>query len=206
MSVSGEPPIITNAGYFRSGPSTLCQIYAAYFQERAATISTNGSVVFADAADVTIGTTLVDQADGDKYIAQAGGTVVDTVAYENLVPNTEYAVTGELFDKATGAATGITGSTTFITGSTGTGEVAVSFVLDADQAGKMLVAFEVVTQGDVEIAVHEGIDDAAQTVTVDNGGLLAITGLSPVILWIVVAGGGALLAGAVLLIRRCRTV
>jgi len=114
----------------------------------------------------TVATTLVDDVDGDKNIVQAGGTVTDTITYENLLPNTEYTATGELVDKATGTPTGITGTKTFTSSATGNGTVDVEFTITDQWAGHTLVAFETLTHGNDTIATHEDINDAAQTVTV----------------------------------------
>ena len=118
-----------------------------------------------------IGTPLVDSADGDQIVAWDGGTVIDTVAYRNLIPGTEYTLTGALMDAATGEPTGITGSTVF-TPTEADGEVEVTFVIPAGFDGKTLVAFEslhVGTDTDGEpIAEHTDLEDAAQTVTVED--------------------------------------
>ncbi|MHA3684110.1 VaFE repeat-containing surface-anchored protein [Leucobacter sp. HY1908] len=124
-----------------------------------------------DAAEPSIGTSLVDSADGDRVLAWNGGTVVDTVAYQNLVPGTEYTVTGELMNKADGLGTGITGSTTF-TPTEANGSVDVTFTVPTGFAGEVLVAYEQLFEGDEAtgdpVAVHEDINDAAQTVTVEE--------------------------------------
>ncbi|MEV4669470.1 VaFE repeat-containing surface-anchored protein [Microbacterium sp. LWO12-1.2] len=118
-----------------------------------------------------IGTSLVDSADGDRILPWNGGTVIDTVAYQNLVPGTQYTLTGELHDKADGTATGITGSTTF-TPETANGSVDVTFTVPVGYAGGTLVAFERLHEGTdttgEPLAVHEDIDDAAQTVTIEK--------------------------------------
>ncbi|MBU2698110.1 VaFE repeat-containing surface-anchored protein [Pimelobacter sp. 30-1] len=117
----------------------------------------------------SIGTTLTDKADGDHAIPAGGGTVVDTIAYQNLVPGTSYTVTGELMKKSDGSATGITGSKTF-TPASANGTVEVEFTVPAGYAGQSLVAFEqlkVTGQAPV-VASHEDINDIAQTVSVDK--------------------------------------
>jgi TQXA domain-containing protein len=119
----------------------------------------------------SIGTSLVDSADGDRILPWNGGTVIDTVAFQNLVPGTEYTLTGELQNKADGTATGITGSTTF-TPETANGSVDVTFTIPVGYAGGTLVAFERLHEGTgttgEPVAVHEDIDDAAQTVTIEE--------------------------------------
>lgn len=65
------------------------------------------------------------------------------------------------------------------------------------------MAFEVLTQataqGTVEIASHEDINDAAQTIVVKTAGALPSTGLGEVTLPLAVGGVSALLAGSALL-------
>ena len=128
--------------------------------------------------------------------------MIDTVAYTNVAPNTKYTVSGELFDKSTGKGTGIVGSATFTSSATGSGTVDVLFI-NEKWAGKTLVAFEVLTQataqGTVEIASHEDINDAAQTIVVKAVGALPSTGLGEGTLPLAVGGVSALLAGSALL-------
>ncbi|UUW91306.1 VaFE repeat-containing surface-anchored protein [Pimelobacter simplex] len=137
----------------------------------ASTATTTGTAAAAWAAAPapSIGTTLTDKADGDHAIPAGGGTVVDTIAYQNLVPGTSYTVTGELMKKSDGSATGITGSKTF-TPASANGTVEVEFTVPAGYAGQSLVAFEqlkVTGQAPV-VAAHEDINDTAQTVSVDK--------------------------------------
>ena len=120
-----------------------------------------------------IHTNAADGLDGDKeVIADHKATVVDTVSYENLVPGKEYKVSGTLMVKETGEAlldadgNPITASTTF-TPEKPEGSVDVVFEFDADLlAGKKLVAFEKLYRNQIEITVHEDIDDEDQTVEV----------------------------------------
>lgn len=120
-----------------------------------------------------LATTAIDGIDGDKeVIADHKATVVDTVSYENLVPGKEYKVSGTLMVKETGEAlldadgNPITASTTF-TPEKPEGSVDVVFEFDADLlAGKKLVAFEKLYRNQIEITVHEDIDDEDQTTTV----------------------------------------
>ncbi|WP_433675879.1 VaFE repeat-containing surface-anchored protein [Microbacterium gorillae] len=117
-----------------------------------------------------IGTSLVDSADSDHVLPAAGGTLVDTIAYQNLTPGTQYTIAGELMLKDTGSATGITGTVTF-TPSTADGSVEVEFTVPAGFAGEALVAYEKLFESadlTTSVAVHEDINDAAQTVTVEQ--------------------------------------
>ena len=120
-----------------------------------------------------IHTNAADGLDGDKeIIADHKATVVDTVSYNNLVPGKEYKVSGTLMVKETGEAlldadgNPVTASTTF-TPEKPKGSVDVVFEFDADLlAGKKLVAFEKLYRNQIEITVHEDIDDEDQTTTV----------------------------------------
>lgn len=120
-----------------------------------------------------IHTNAADGLDGDKeVIADHKATVVDSISYKNLVPGKEYKVSGTLMVKETGEAlldangNPVTASTTF-TPEKPKGSVDVVFEFDADLlAGKKLVAFEKLYRNQIEITVHEDIDDEDQTTTV----------------------------------------
>ena len=122
-----------------------------------------------------IGTTATDASDHD-HVAQASAKLCidDEVAYRGLTPGQEYVVTGTLMDRATGKQVdGATASTTF-TPKGESGTVTVSFEVDASElAGHDLVAFEVVTRGDVTVATHEDLEDEGQTVRVVSIGTTA---------------------------------
>lgn len=122
-----------------------------------------------------IGTTATDASDHD-HVAQASAKLCidDEVAYCGLTLGQEYVVTGTLMDRATGKQVdGATASTTF-TPKGESGTVTVSFEVDASElAGHDLVAFEVVTRGDVTVATHEDLEDEGQTVRVVSIGTTA---------------------------------
>ena len=109
----------------------------------------------------------------EDHIAKADGEIelVDTVQYTNLQPGKEYTVTGKLMDKATGEvildADGneITASQNFTPDKTD-GSVEITFFIpDASiLMGKTTVAFESVSYGDREVAIHADINDDDQTV------------------------------------------
>jgi len=141
-----------------------------------ATTTGSAAVTWTAAPTPSIGTTLVDQADGDHTIPAGGGTVVDTVAYQNLTPGTSYTVTGELRRKSDGSATGITGTATF-TPTQANGTVDVTFTVPSGYAGEQLVAFEElkVTGQSAVVAEHKDINDAAQTVTVSPAPAIGTT-------------------------------
>ena len=188
-----------------------------------ATTDANAAVEWAGTAVETpvIGTSLVDAADDDRVLAWNGGTVVDTVAYQNLVPGTEYTVTGELMRKSDGSATGITGSATF-TPTEANGSVDVTFTVPEGYAGETLVAFEWLYEGaeatGEPVAEHTDIDDAAQTVVVEKKpkgadapgaptkpvAALSTTGFDQAPALAAVAGVALLGGAALLLMRRSR--
>ena len=123
----------------------------------------------------SIGTTATDF-DGKGHTVKVGEAVVirDTVAYKNLVPGTEYKVSGVLMGKETGKpfldAKGnqITGETTF-SPEQADGSVDVLFTVDTSLlAGKKFVAFEKLYTNEVEITSHEDIEDEGQTVYVPS--------------------------------------
>lgn len=133
----------------------------------------DGGQTFAIAPS-TIRTTLTDETDGDHVILPSTTTsLIDTVAYENLIPGKEYKVSGKLMLKDTGKPLyvgdkAVTAEKTF-TPNQPSGTVELRFEFDSSSLdGKEIVAFEKLTKDDVEVAVHEDIDDQNQTVTVDK--------------------------------------
>ena len=127
-----------------------------------------------------IGTTAVDGADGDKNVATDDkATVIDRVAYKNLIPGKEYTLKGAMQVKKSdedGNLTAeplevdgepVTAETTF-TPETASGEVEVTFTFDsrtiADKTD--IVVFESLEHTGVEIASHADIEDGKQTTTV----------------------------------------
>ena len=119
-------------------------------------------------------TMLTDETDGDHVILPSTTTsLIDTVAYENLIPGKEYKVSGKLMLKDTGKPLyvgdkAVTAEKTF-TPNQPSGTVELRFEFDSSSLdGKEIVAFEKLSKDDVEVAVHEDIDDQNQTVTVDK--------------------------------------
>ncbi len=126
-----------------------------------------------------IGTTLVDANDGDHTVSPLDTiTLVDTVAYHDLVPDKPYIVEGTLHLRgADGADAGqledtagnpVSSHATFVPSeSEGTVEVAFEFISD-DLESKSLVAFETLSCDSEIIAEHADISDEGQTVTFDE--------------------------------------
>lgn len=122
-----------------------------------------------------IGTTAIDSERKDhNSTADSSVTIVDSVAYRNLVQGQTYRVTGKLMDKATGKALVIDGkevtAVTEFTAAGTEGVVDVTFRFNGKgMTGKQLVVFEqldvVTADGAYAIASHNDINDAAQTIT-----------------------------------------
>lgn len=138
--------------------------------------------VHADIADegqtvhfLDIHTNAADKADGDKLVTGTEITVVDEVAYEGLVPGTEYKLQATLIDSETSEPVvvkdgllekQVTGSATF-TPEEADGAQLVELSFDGtDLGGKSLVVYEKLFAADVQLASHEDPSDGGQTVTV----------------------------------------
>ena len=95
--------------------------------------------------------------------------VKDTVSYSNLTPGVEYIMRGVLMDKTTGSSTGVKAEAKF-TPSSSNGTMQMTFTFDGTNfKGRQLVVFErLIRKGtdgaDYVVAVHEDINDSAQTV------------------------------------------
>lgn len=138
--------------------------------------------VHADIADegqtvhfLDIHTTAADKSDGDKLVTGTEISVVDEVAYEGLVPGTEYELQATLIDSETGEPVivkdgllekQVTGTATF-TPEEADGAQLVELSFDGtDLGGKSLVVYEKLFAADVQLASHEDPSDEGQTVTV----------------------------------------
>ncbi|CAB0617615.1 thioester-forming surface-anchored protein [Corynebacterium diphtheriae] len=107
-----------------------------------------------------------DDVNKGKTIPAEGGTVVDVVTYKGLKTGNTYTISGELMDKETQKGTGITSQKTFTAEGTD-GEVELEFIVGPGFAGKDLVVFETLRDdGGFEVAKHEDIGSASQTVSV----------------------------------------
>ncbi|MBQ7146233.1 MAG: VaFE repeat-containing surface-anchored protein, partial [Lachnospiraceae bacterium] len=117
-----------------------------------------------------IGTTATDNADNDKIVAVIeNAEVKDVVKYSKLIPGREYTMEGQLVKKSDASAVVATASTTFTASESGSGEVTLVFTFDArDLAGESLVAFETAKKDGEVVATHADINDADQTVEVEN--------------------------------------
>ena len=120
---------------------------------------------------LAIHTTATDASDGDKLVTGETAQVNDEVAYEGLVPGTEYSLEATLVDAETGEAIAsesgapVSGAATF-TPDEADGTQTVELFFDASAlGGKRLVVFEKLTADGVQLAAHEDAADEGQTVT-----------------------------------------
>ncbi|MBP3898066.1 MAG: VaFE repeat-containing surface-anchored protein [Mogibacterium sp.] len=114
-----------------------------------------------------VSTTALDKASKSHNILAARNvTIVDTVKFENLSPNSEYEIRGTIFDKTTGNLTDISATKKF-TPKTADGTVDVEFTFDATElANHDLVVYETLLINNIEINKHEEPDDEDQTMYV----------------------------------------
>ncbi len=120
----------------------------------------------------SIGTQAVNPDAGVNIIcAVQNAKITDTVTYRNLQPGEKYRLSAVLMDKKTeeavkGKEQAVTAEKTFVpNGPDGT--AAVTFTFDASEyAGHDLVVFETLTKDGTVLAVHEDIEDPAQTLHV----------------------------------------
>ena len=126
-----------------------------------------------------ISTTALDGIDKDKNVVTDDETVIiDTVAYENLVPGREYTLKGSMQVKAEKDGKPVAkplevdgepveAEATFTPEkSDGTANVTFRFSSRDIEPGTELVMFESLERGGNQLAVHEDIEDVNQTVTV----------------------------------------
>ena len=147
---------------------------------------------------------------GGKKTASAKGkvTLEDLVEYRNLVPGTEYELTGILMDKKTGkplTAGGkeVKASALFVPEEEN-GSVTVTFVFDASGLGdRTLVAFETLLVSGIEAASHKDLEDEGQSVHLTTPPSSPKTGdESGAALWALMAGAAFAGAAALVLVRR----
>ncbi len=118
-----------------------------------------------------IKTTLVDS-EIKEHISScsASAKLVDTVSYSNLLPGKLYTLSGELMDKNTGKALGISSSVTF-TPASASGTIELEFTVDTTKLkGVTAVAFDTVSLNGKTVAIHNNINDIDQTVDIPDIG------------------------------------
>ena len=142
------------------------------------TISRNNTTIFLGTIDdqfegvPEIGTTAT--VDGEHTAEPAGKvTLVDTVTYKNLKVGQTYKLSGVLMDKETGEPLlvneqPVTAELDF-TPTNSEGTVELTYTFDASAlAGKAVVVFEDLYQGENVVASHADINDEGQTVSFDQ--------------------------------------
>ena len=139
------------------------------------TISRNNTTIYLGTIDdqfegvPEIGTTAT--VDGEHTAEPAGEvTLVDTVTYKNLKVGQTYKLSGVLMDKETGepllvGEQQVTAELEFTPTSSG-GSVELTYTFDGSAlAGKSVVVFEDLYQGENVVASHADINDEGQTVS-----------------------------------------
>lgn len=130
-----------------------------------------------------IRTTAVNENWAKNIAAAANQTIIDTVSYENLLPDTEYRIETDLIDTETGKSVlDEIKASVFTSDSTGNGAVRVTLDgVNAEKlAGKTVVVYETLLRknnhGEAVIrAEHRDITDAAQFIYVLNLGTRAVS-------------------------------
>lgn len=97
-------------------------------------------------------------------------TIVDRVAYKNLIVGKEYTISGVLWNKATSEklvvnGKNVTASKTF-TADKANGYVDLTFTFDATGFSGDIVVGETLKHNDIEVATHTDLTDEGQTVTI----------------------------------------
>ena len=139
------------------------------------TISRNNTTIYLGTLDdqfegvPEIGTTAL--VDGEHTAEPAGEvTLIDIISYKNLKVGETYKISGVLMDKATGepllvGEQQVTAELEF-TPTSSEGTVELTYTFDASAlAGKSVVVFEDLYQGENLVASHADINDEGQTVT-----------------------------------------
>ena len=139
------------------------------------TISRNNTTIYLGTIDdqfegiPEIGTTAT--VDGEHTAEPAGEvTLIDTISYKNLKVGETYKISGVLMDKETGepllvGEQQVTAELDF-TPTSSEGSVELTYTFDGSAlAGKSVVVFEDLYQGENVVASHADINDEGQTVT-----------------------------------------
>lgn len=131
-----------------------------------------------DVTNPQLHTTLSDNT--EKLVSpKPENTVEDVVRYTDLIPGQTYSIRGKLIDQVTGAPVVKHGVPVMATATfqptMPNGTVTLTFVFDGTQyTGHHLTAFESLYFNGRIVAEHADLNDASQTVTVDNSHGIAI--------------------------------
>lgn len=135
------------------------------------------------------GTSVIDSESRDRISApDAEVTVLDTLAYRNLIPGKEYTARGRLVRKSDGeeipstlsdaafeeseegSSVSVSDNVVTFTPMAKDGALVLTFVFDAsDLKGEDTVVFERIYYNGSEVIVHENIDDERQTIHLPDG-------------------------------------
>ena len=118
-----------------------------------------------------LSTTAADKADGDQMVlAGRQAQVRDTVAYDGLVPQGRYTLTGQLMDSVTAKPVGAPVAVPMTAAATsGTTEVVLPVTAKEAVPGHRLVVFETLTdESGATVAVHADLRDSGQSVWVPS--------------------------------------
>lgn len=159
-------------------------------------------------------TSAVEEESGSKsfYVKDdAAGedtTIADTVTYKDLTPGLEYRITARLVDKATGDEIPSQVDEVVFTPDKSFGNLKIEYKIDSSGlGGKDAVAFEKMYYGGSLIALHEDINNKAQTVKilkpVDSA---PDTGDDAIILYALAAIGVSLILGMCAVFRKFRHI
>lgn len=124
-------------------------------------------------------TTAVDKENGTHMsMADKDITIVDTVAYNNLIAGKEYTVNGTLMDQATGKELIVNGkpvtATKTFTAKESEGIVELVFTFDGSSLeGHTVVVFEDLLKDQISVAAHTDLNDKGQTVEIPKIGTTA---------------------------------
>ena len=125
-----------------------------------------------DVTNPQLHTTLSDNT--QKLVSpKALNTVEDVIRYTDLIPGQTYSVRGKLIDQVTGAPVMKRGVPVMATATfkpnMANGTVTLTFVFDGTQyTGHHLTAFESLYTNGRILVEHANLDDASQTISVDN--------------------------------------
>ena len=139
------------------------------FISRDSTVIELGTIDDHEEGTPEIGTTAT--VDGEKTAEPLSEiTLVDTVRYSGLTAGKTYKLSGTLMDKATGEPLTVDGKQVTAEkefnpkSESGTEELSYTFSASA-LAGKSVVVFEYLFEGDTKVTSHADIEDEGQTVT-----------------------------------------
>ncbi|MDO4176709.1 MAG: VaFE repeat-containing surface-anchored protein [Bacillota bacterium] len=118
------------------------------------------------APDISTSATIAETGESS---ATEGGVlnISDTVKYSGVEPGMEYTIVGKLVDKSTGREVEGTESEVVFTPENSSGSLKMDYELDSEGlGGSTVVAFERLYQGNNLIAVHEDINNKAESVDI----------------------------------------